>query len=144
MGISQRYFLNRDDALAHVNSSFLKIFNSLNTYQFKGVFEGWIGRITVNTILDSLRKKKWESTSLHGFEIGSNEETLPQLYYADLIKLLNQLPESTKVVFNLNVIEGFKHAEIADHLNISVGTSKWHVSEAKKKLRYLIQQYDGR
>lgn len=143
MGISQRYFINKDDALAQTNFSFLKIFQNLSKFHFKGSFEGWMERITVNTILDALRKRKWEVLSFDEIELATQDATLPQLYYADLLELLNQLPESTKLVFNLFAIEGFKHSEIAAQLKISEGTSKWHVSEAKKKLRLLIQQHYG-
>lgn len=144
MGTAQRYFINKDDSLDAVNRAFLKIFKSLNKYRFEGAFEGFISTICIRVILDILRRQKWEEKRETIAEMPSGKSVLPNLYYKDLLQLLNHLPESTKVVFNLFAIEGFKHHEIAKQLNISAGTSKWHVSAAKKQLRNLIQEYHGR
>ena len=143
MAVCLRYYKNKDDATAALNQAFLKIFQKINQYRFEGSFEGWITKLTINSILDELRKKTINYEVLHeGFET-NDDSVLPKLYFDDLLNLLNQLPESTKVVFNLYAVEGFKHQEIAEQLNISVGTTKWHVSEAKKKLRLLINNHYG-
>ena len=143
MGIAQRYFINKDDSLDAVNRAFLKIFKSLKKYRYEGAFEGFISTICVRVILDILRRQKWEEKRESIAEMPSAKSILPHLYYQDLLQLLNHFPESTRVVFNLFAIEGFKHQEIAKQLNISQGTSKWHVSAAKKQLRNLIQEYHG-
>lgn len=143
MGISQRYFINKDDSLDAVNRSFLKVFKRLSSYRFEGAFEGFISTICVRVILDILRQRKWEERREEMYEVASEKSVLPQLYYNDLLQLLNRLPEATKMVFNLYAIEGFRHKEIAEQLNISVGTSKWHVATAKVKLQNLIKEYHG-
>lgn len=145
LAVCLRYYKNKDDAKAILNQAFLKIFKKINLYRFEGSFEGWISRLTVNTILDDLRKKKidYDDYETHQFALSQNDSILPKLYYDDLLGLLNQLPKTTKIVFNLFSIEGYKHQEIATLLKISVGTSKWHVSEAKKKLRLLINELYG-
>jgi RNA polymerase sigma-70 factor (ECF subfamily) len=121
MGIAQRYFINKDDSLDAVNRAFLKVFKSLSKYRFEGAFEGFISTICVRVILDILRTQKWEAKRETIVEKASSKSILPNLYYQDLLQLLNRLPESTKVVFNLFAIEGFKHQEIAKQLNISEG-----------------------
>jgi RNA polymerase sigma factor (sigma-70 family) len=143
MAVCLRYYKNKDDATAALNQAFLKIFQKVNQYRFEGSFEGWMTKLTINSILDELRKKTINYEVLNESIETNDESVLPKLYFDDLLKLLNQLPESTKVVFNLFAVEGFKHHEIAEQLNISVGTTKWHVSEAKKKLRLLINTHYG-
>ena len=145
MGIALRYFINKDDALDAVNHSFLKVFKNLGKFRFDGAFEGFISKICVRVILDKIRTQKWEERreSLE-MEMPLPEGLLSNLYYQDLLQLLNHLPQNTKVVFNLFAIEGFKHHEIAKQLNISQGTSKWHVNAAKNQLKILIKEYHGK
>lgn len=143
MAVCLRYYKNKDDATAALNQAFLKIFGKIDQYRKEGSFEGWMLKLTINSILDELRKKRVEFIDLEESFSISEDAVLPKLYFDDLLKLLNLLPECTKIVFNLFAIEGFKHQEIAKQLNISAGTSKWHVSEAKKKLRFLINKHYG-
>lgn len=143
MAICLRYYKNKDDATAALNQAFLKIFQKINLFRFEGSFEGWITKLTINSILDELRKKTINYEVLTDSFNANDDSVLPKVYFNDLLKLLNELPESTKIVFNLFAVEGFKHQEIAEQLNISVGTTKWHVSEAKRKLRLLINNYYG-
>ena len=143
MGLCMRYVKNYDDAMEILNFGFLKVFKSLGNYQFNGSFEGWIYRIVYNSIIDSLRTKakaiKTEEFSDNEMDHPIESNSLHKLYASDLIKLLDQLPDSTRIVFNMFAIEGYKHDEIASMLNISTGTSKWHVSHARETLKTLIE-----
>ncbi|MFT4523351.1 MAG: RNA polymerase sigma-70 factor (ECF subfamily) [Bacteroidia bacterium] len=139
MGLCMRYFTNRDDALCALNQGFLKIFKNLDRYNFQHDFAGWAHRIVQYTAIDLLRKQvKLQNIEYinHDFEHESNEITVSQkLNTEDLLKLLQKLPEISRLVFNLFAIEGYKHHEIAEQLSISVGTSKWHVNHARKILK---------
>lgn len=139
MGTCLRYLSNTDDALEVLNTGFLKVFQRLGQYQGQGSFEGWVYHIIRNSIIDHLRSRVRyrETGSLEGLEEDHAvpQEALQGLYVKDLMKLLDTLPETTRLVFNMFAMDGFKHEEIANSLGISVGTSKWHVSEARRLLK---------
>lgn len=144
MGICKRYFQNRDDAMEVLNCGFLKVFQNLKHYEQKGPFEAWIYRIIYNTIIDFLRSKKKTvfSSISDAEEFVSTAPDLPlqKLYTDDLLNLLYLLPDATRTVFNMFAIDGYKHEEIAEMLGISEGTSKWHVNQARKQLKELIER----
>ena len=146
MGLCLRYYTERSDALEQLNLGFLKVYKNLDKYTKEGSFEGWIYRIVQRTILDDLRKKVKRKNKLKSMEDAPEIETkeinaLKSLYEKDLLMLLNKLSPMSRLVFNLHTIEGFNHKEIGKELNISDGTSKWHLSEAKRKLKTLIKKY---
>jgi len=125
-----------------VNDGFLKVFKKLDTYQNKGSFEGWIRRIVFNCLSDYFKK---ENKYLKFLILEERDRPQPStnsdsLYYEDLLILIDQLPFSSSRVFKLYAIEGYSHKEIAKQLNISDGTSKWHLSEARKKLKVLVNR----
>ncbi len=137
-----RYTSDQDKAMIIVNDGFLKVFKKLNTYQGKGSFEGWIRRIVFNALSDYFKK---ENRYLKFLIL--EEKDKPQLstnsdnlYYEDLLSMIDQLPYASSEVFKLYAIEGYSHKEIAQKLSISDGTSKWHLSEARKKLKELINR----
>lgn len=139
MGTCMRYLSNPDDALEALNTGFLKVFQRLDQYKGQGSFEGWVYHIIRNSIIDHIRSRVRyrETGSLEGME---EEQAVPQsalqgLYVKDLLKMLDVLPETTRLVFNMFAMDGFKHEEIAGALGISAGTSKWHVSEARRILK---------
>ena len=140
MSISNRYCENWDDAKEVVNSSFLKIFTKIEHYAGKGSFEGWMKKTVVNTALDHIKSKKIINV---GFEnINQLEEDVYienaadlEINSEDIMMLVQSLPDATRAVFNLYVIEGYKHKEISDMLNISEGTSHWHLQNARKLLK---------
>jgi len=145
MGICMRYFRNESEAIAALNGAFLKILNNLQNRGDHIPFEAWIKRITINTAIDAFRKNRsykahiqpgWDS-GIHeeqaaGFEI--NDADL-QLDAEAIEQMIHELPPMSKQVFNLFAIDGYSHKEIADLLGISIGTSKWHVSFARKELK---------
>ncbi len=145
MGVAMRYFINKDDALSALNNGFLKVFQNLDKYGFIGSFDGWVYKVIFRVIMDTLRQRidhkhlELDAYNLQEIVLIQNP-ALDNLYAADLLKLLHQLPETTRTVFNLFALDGQKHKEIASLLNISEGTSKWHVNEAKKRLKQLIEK----
>lgn len=142
MGLCMRYVKNKDDAMSILNQGFLKVFQNLGNYAYNGPFDAWVYRIVYHAIIDQLRVKhrdfKTNEIDVNALEVSVEANSIQNLYIEDLMKLLDELPESTRVVFNLFAIEGYKHEEIADLLQISSGTSKWHVNAARTLLKDLI------
>jgi len=129
-----------------VNNGFLKVYQKLNTYSFKGSFEGWIHRIVYRSIADYYRSESTQirsNTLFVEFDRKADEHMLDELYFEDLLGMAKQLPPATYKVFLLYLVEGFKHKEIAEQLGISVGTSKWHLAEAKKAMQLIINSNSG-
>jgi RNA polymerase sigma factor (sigma-70 family) len=97
----------------------------------------------IRTAIDYNRKElKFSAEPYNGQETDEyfiDPEVLNKLYTEDLLKKIQQLPDATRVIFNLSVIDGYSHKEISDQLQIGESTSRWHLSEAKKKLRALLQ-----
>jgi RNA polymerase sigma-70 factor (ECF subfamily) len=137
-----RYIDDQQDAMQVLNDGFLKIFKNIDTYSpFKASLYTWIRKIVINTALDFLRKK----TLKYSDDI-SDLETEPAIVSSivqkidaeDLLNAIKQLPSATQLVFNLYTVDGFNHREIAEMLSISEGTSKWHLSDARRQLKQLV------
>ena len=145
MGTCMRYLGNEDDAREVLNTGFLKVFQNLNSFGGEGSFDGWVYHIIRNAIIDQIRKRvKYREESLSEemeITVGVEAIALQQLYAKDLLKMLNDLPETSRLVFNMFALEGFKHEEIGKVLGISVGTSKWHVSEARRILKQSLEHF---
>ncbi len=144
MATCMRYLGNRDEAMEVLNLGFLKVYQNLDKYDRSGAFDGWVYRIIRNSIIDHIRSKvkyqNMEGGSTEDLEITVHESVTANLYAKDLMQMLNILPETTRLVFNMFALEGFKHEEIAQILKISAGTSKWHVSEARRVLKNAIEK----
>lgn len=115
---------------------FMKVFQNIQQYKFAGSFEGWMRRIMIYESIDFLRQKKQiyftEDISYNEASHFENDS----FYEVEAIqKIIDDLPEGCKVVFVLSVVEGYKHQEIAEMLQISVGTSKSQLSHARKLLQ---------
>ncbi|UMB54684.1 RNA polymerase sigma factor [Lutibacter sp. A64] len=145
LSICRLYTYSNDDAVSILNDSFLKIFSSIkkNGYSSSIPFKNWLRRILINTAIDSYRKNL---KHYYHLEI-DNEETvyadsniIEDLTIKDILKLLDQLPEMHRMVFNLYEIQGFSHQEIANKLEIGESTSRVFLTRAKKKLRILINE----
>jgi len=121
-------------------NGFLKVFTKLSKYSSKGSFEGWIRKIMIHESISYLRKKKKIIFTNQIENYGEFIENEVELHIAveDLHQYVNQLPNGCKIVFNLYVIDGYKHAEIAEILKISEGTSKTQLSRARKALQKMI------
>ncbi|MFT5724594.1 MAG: RNA polymerase sigma factor (sigma-70 family) [Bacteroidia bacterium] len=146
LSLCLRYFQNRDDALDVLNHGFLKVFHNLSSYDKTYDFGGWIYRIVQYTAIDHvrkhLRKERQIPTRELDTDIGLDAAIVEKLYAEDLLNLIHKLPLTSKVVFNLFAIEGFSHKDISKELNMSVGTSKWHVNNARTMLKKWILSYE--
>lgn len=142
MRMCMRYTNDRDKAMEIVNVGFLKVFQKIHTFQFKGSLEGWIRRLVFHCLSDYYRKnsKYLQFMVFEERDQSSLEKAHSNLYAEDILKMVNTLPPATQEVFRLYAIEGFTHLEISKNVGISVGTSKWHLSNARKILKKLIDQ----
>jgi RNA polymerase sigma-70 factor (ECF subfamily) len=141
LGIAMRFSSNRDEANDILNRGFLKVFDKIEKYEPTGSFSGWIAKIVWRTALDFIRsqaKYKNEIDIDSVYDIGIESTVIDNLIAEDLFKIIQELPPATRAVFSLYVIDGYKHQEIATLLDISEGTSKWHLSDGKKRLRQLL------
>lgn len=140
MSMAMRYCENWDDAKDVVNNSFLKIFTKIDHFEGKGSFEGWMKRTVVNTALDFIKSKKFNLVDIDDIDayyqdVFVENEAALLINSEDILKLVQSLPDATRTVFNLYVIEGYKHKEISEMLGISEGTSHWHVLNARRLLQ---------
>ena len=149
MGVCLRYARDEDEAQDMVQNGFIKVFGKLEVYNYTGSFEGWVRRIMVNTAIDLIRKNKNNTYSLEeenniqasveedGMILDEELEDL-NIKAKKAIEAISRLSSGYKMVFNLYVMEGYTHKEIADYLGISEGTSKSNLAKAKQKLRALL------
>lgn len=152
--ICLRYADNQDEAQDILQNGFIKVFKNINNFNGDGSFEGWIKRIVVNTAIDNYRRKKVkpvtvdsELTDRIGAGLEDEDEELSIYERVPIQRVLDAVQELSpvyKIVFNLYVMEGYNHNEIAEMLEISVGTSKSNLSKARlnlrKKLKPLIEK----
>jgi RNA polymerase sigma factor (sigma-70 family) len=138
------YVPDKELAKEAFNNGFLKVFQSIQNFDIeKGELGGWIRKIMIYTSIDLSRKElKFSSTLV----LEKNEDdffispsVLEKLYFEDILQNIRSLPRATQMVFNLSVIDGFTHKEIGEQLHISEGTSRWHLAEAKRKLKALLE-----
>ena len=149
LSICLRYEKNKEDAEFLLNQGFMKIVTKLDSFKGDRPFEAWIRRIMINTIIDDYRKNSKEKSIIQFKDIQNDgtENSWVEYNAADLkfeaeelLGFIDRLPAESKKVFVLFAVDGYSHKEIAEMLEISDGTSKWHVSFARKKLRELIAQ----
>jgi len=138
-----RYASTREDAEDILQEGFVRVFRDLGQYSGKGNFEGWVRKVFVNTALQFLQKQKKEiaSTEWGNFEIAVEAEPFgdDEPPAKNMIRLLQQMPPGFRTVFNLYVLEGYSHPEIAEILGISVGTSKSQLLRAKAHFKKLLE-----
>ena len=140
MNMCMRYVNDKFKAAEIVNDGFLKVFKKIDQFEFKGSFEGWVRRIIFHSMSDSIRKDVNYMKFMVFEEHDKNlkNKVLDHLYEEDLIKLIDQLPPASADIFLLYAVQGYSHKEVSELKGISVGTSKWHLSEARKKLQKLV------
>jgi len=141
--ICYRYLKTKDLAQEALNSGFLKVFQNIKLFDAqKGDLGAWICTIMIRTAIDHNRKELKFFTEAYddqdADEFFIDPTILSKLYADDLLKNIQRLPDATRVIFNLSVIDGYSHKEIGAQLQITEGTSRWHLAEAKKKLRALL------
>jgi RNA polymerase sigma factor (sigma-70 family) len=152
MPICFRYNHNEEDARASFNAGFIKILKGMKKIDGEVNFDAWAKRIMVNSLIDEYRKnKKYNSrivrsdseSELDYYSTGQSNEAESNLGCENIMMLVKELPATTGHVFNLYVIDGYSHKEIADQLEMSEGTSKWHLSTARKMLREKLDRLEN-
>lgn len=144
-GIALRYCRTTFEADDILQESFIKIFKNIGSYKMDGSFEGWIKRIVQNTAINNYRSNLKLNLnvdiSTNDYDVG--DDSLNNIFESfetkEIIHLLNQLPEGYRVIINLFCIDGYTHKEIAEMLDISVGTSKSQLFKAKGYLKKSIE-----
>lgn len=133
---------DQDTTLEIINIGFLKVFQKLDTYRNEGSFEGWIRRLIYNCMIDHFKSTKKYNTFIilgeNDHETKSSENVADNIFFEELLGLLDFLPNVTGKVFKMYALDGYTHKEIAEHLGMSEGTSKWHLFEARAKLKKLV------
>lgn len=143
LGICLRYMGDRMAAEDVMLRGFMKIFEKIDQFNFKGSFEGWIKRIMVNEALMRIRATKNHEVNLEDVAASHFEtKASSDLEEADLLKMIESLPLGYRTVFNLYAIEGYSHSEIAENLGISEGTSKSQLSRARAMLQSKLSHQD--
>ncbi len=143
-GVCLIYTKDYDAAKDVMQEGFVKVFNKLDTFKFKGSFEGWVRRIMVNTALERYRKNYY-LYPINDIEDYKNDiaydDVIGMISANDLLKLIKELSPQYQMVFKLFAIEGYSHKEIAKKLEISEGTSKSNLSRARKILQEKVKKY---
>ncbi|MFH5832372.1 RNA polymerase sigma factor [Halalkalibaculum sp. DA3122] len=144
MSITLRYADSRNQAAGILNDAFMKVFTNIKKFDMDRPFKPWLRQVIVNTAINHYRKhdetENWDTLD-PATEAVSREETITSgISYQEIIDLVQQLSPAYRTVFNLYVIEGFKHREIAEMLDISVGTSKSNLSKAKQNLKSMLEK----
>lgn len=143
MSICLRYANNREDAVEILNDSFLKVFTNISKFETEKSFKTWFRRIIINTAIDYNRKYAnfYKIEDINDYETQFyDEEKINELDLEDIMEMLNKLPNLYRLVFNLHEIEGYKHSEIAEKLNIKESTSRTNLTRAKKMLRNFFEK----
>ncbi len=141
--ICLRYIKNRPAAEDVMIESFYRIYSKINQYKGNGSFEGWMKRIVINECLMYLRKNNNMNMHLElekAKDLSEPSHIISNINFNEVVNLLQQLPAGYRTIFNLYVIEGYKHREIAEQLGISINTSKSQLILAKKRLRALYKK----
>ncbi|MBU2995925.1 sigma-70 family RNA polymerase sigma factor [Cellulophaga baltica] len=139
-GICLKYSKNKTEAEDNLHDSFMTIFNKIHQYKFKGSFEGWIKRITVNTVLQKYRKETNLSVvSEEVEEIEEVDSSYSDVSLPSLLKYIQELPNKYRITFNMYVLDGYSHHEISELLGTSIGTSKSNLARARKILKEKIE-----
>lgn len=146
MSIALRYSQNYEEAIEILNDSFIKVFKKIKDYNDYS-FKGWLRRIVINTASDHYRKNKKhlyhkDIESQEALTVIDTETVDDQISYDELLQAVQQLPPSYRNTFCMYVIDGYKHEEIAEMLNVSVGTSKSNLHRARACLREMITRRD--
>lgn len=142
--VSLKYSRNYTEAQDNLQDGFLLIFKNIHQYSFKGSLDGWLKRVLTNHILQQYRKEPFlnivDENLPEEVEVEIENDTVSSEY---LMKIIQELPDRYRLVFNLYVLDGYSHQEIASLLNINIGTSKSNLSRAKMILKEKIELHTG-
>lgn len=138
-----RYARHEAEAQDILQDAFIKVFDKLDSYRFSGSFEGWVRRIMVNTALNYCRKStyKYENIGIEDYQDKVvNSKAISRLSEQELLGIIQQLPDGYRMVFNLYIIEGYSHKEIAEMLSISENTSRSQLAKARKWMQNVLEK----
>ncbi len=148
MAICDRYTSKQDDAVEILNDGFLKIFKEIHRYKpayadVVSSFKGWLRKIMVYTAIDHFRKNHKHQLVTHldnvVYQVATvSEDAIDKLSYDEIIRAVQELSPGYRTVFNLFIIDGLSHEEIATQLGVSIGTSKSNLSKARKQLQKIL------
>jgi RNA polymerase sigma factor (sigma-70 family) len=145
-GVCLRYAKDAAEAEDHLQDGFIKVFANLSNFRNDGSLEGWIRRIMINVSLEKIRKQHLlypvEDVSIYD-SVNFSDDVIAKISADDLMKIIQELPPRYRLVFNLYVIEGLSHEEIAEEMSISKGTSKSNLSRAREILKKKVQENFG-
>ena len=143
MSIGLRYAGNEDEAVMILNDGFMKVFKYLKNFDLEKPFKPWFRRIIVNTAIDHYNvaaKHPVMNDVEDVHEADKSADAISGISYQEIVALMSKLPPSYRAVFNLYVIEGYSHDEIADKLGVSVGTTKSNLFKAKRKMQEMLEE----
>jgi RNA polymerase sigma-70 factor (ECF subfamily) len=138
MGLCLRYAKDQQEAQDILQIGFIRVFDYIHQYKGTGSFEGWMKRIFVSVAMRELSKRKFTFDTISSSEIFDTPDVISKISEDEIHLLIRQLPDGYRVVFNLHVIEGYSHDEIATLLSIKVVTSRTQLLKARKMLQSLI------
>lgn len=143
LSVCMRYVRNMDEAEDALQDAFVKVFQKIGEFKMEGSLEGWIRRIMVNTALDALRRNKKQLGDVQlddvSYKVSFSDYSFDDMDVNHLLKMIDQLPDGYRVVFNMFAIEGYSHKEIADTLGVTENTSKSQYSRARAFLRNQLE-----
>lgn len=147
MSVCVRYYKHQEDSNSALNKAFLRIVQNLDKYNTNAPWDRWIKRIMINTIINEYKSNKRREELLtttdynesYVFDNMSYNDIVESINVDHIKSLIHQLPDTQKQVFNMYAIDGYTHKEISEMLQIPVGTSKWVLSEARKKLKQKVE-----
>lgn len=141
MAVCLRYSRDKAEAEDLLQESFIKIFTNLASYKNDGPIEMWVRRIVINTSIKRYHKLSYKNESPSSDEMPEKEQSISaydEIVYEELLKMVEELPDGYRIVFNLYAIEGYSHKEIADLLNIKEATSRSQLVKARMVLQQKI------
>lgn len=142
MIVCKRYAGSKQEAEDFLQEAFIRIYDKLHTYQHSGSLEGWIRRVVVHTALNKLRSRKFYDDIPEDLPVQdhSHVDVMSELGERDLLKMISDLPSGYRTVFNMYAIDGYDHAEIAETLGISEGTSRSQLAKARATLKNALEK----
>ncbi|MDE5420234.1 sigma-70 family RNA polymerase sigma factor [Labilibaculum sp. DW002] len=144
LGVCLRYSKDLAEAEDTLQDGFIKIFQNVKSYQFKGSFEGWMRRVMVNTALAKFRQEKKIQLVEEVVDIEDEEDenyAESEISIDILLKMVQELPDRYRMVFSLYVLDGYPHNEIAEVMEITVGTSKSNLARGRAILKQKVKEY---
>ncbi len=145
-GVCLRYAKDATEAEDNLQEGFIKVFTNLKNFRYDGSLEGWIRRIMINVSLEKIRKQHLlypvEDVAVYD-TVNFSDDVIAKISADDLMKLIQQLPPRYRLVFNLYVLEGMSHQEIAQEMDITQGTSKSNLARAREILKKKVQENFG-